>query len=217
MKTLLLALTYLVGIGELILAIYFWATNSKSEIRRVMAILAFATAGWGITNAMTNSEYSLVGVLPFVFGALLLTAMVHFAIVFPYRKFTFDRLHVLGLYLPWAFFSYLLLWTRVVVADMYLVNNAGYTTGGSIFPAFNFYLALLYFLGLGLIIWKLTKLEGVAKKNTMIIFFSLLIAGLPGVFFAIFHFMENVPYNYLYGPISSIVWLGATTYIVRKK
>ncbi len=27
MKTLLLTLTYLVGAGELILAIYFWATN----------------------------------------------------------------------------------------------------------------------------------------------------------------------------------------------
>ena len=217
MRTILLTLTYTVGIGELILAIYFWATNSKNEIRRVMAVLAFATAGWGVTNAQTQLNYSLMGVLPYVFGTLMLTSLFHFAVIYPYRRFNFDRLHTFFLYLPWAFFTYLLIWTRVLVADLYLRNNAAYSTPGSLFPVFNLYLALLYFSAMGFLIWKLTKLEGSVKRNTVIVFVSLLFAGLPGVFFAVFHLMKDVPFNYLYGPISSVVWLGATTYIVRKK
>lgn len=217
MKTVLLTLTYAVGIGELVLAIYFWVTNSKSEIRRVMALLAFSTAGWGLTNARTDVHYTIIGVLSYVFGSLMLTALVHFAVIFPYRKFSFDRLHTLFLYLPWVFFSYLILTTKTVLTDLYITNNASYTSPGSLFPVFNMYLALLYFSGMAIMLWKVIKSEGIARHNTVIVFWSLLLAGLPGVFFAILHKMKDVPFNYLYGPIASVFWLGATTYIVRKK
>lgn len=217
MKTILLILTYAVGIGELILAIYFWVTNSKSEIRRVMALLAFSTAGWGITNALTDAHYTFIGVLPYVFGTLMLTTLLYFAVIFPYRNFIFDRLHTFFLYLPWVFFSFLILTTKTVLTDLYITNNASYTSPGSLFPVFNVYLALLYFSGMALMLWKVRNSEGLVRHNMVIVFWSLLLAGLPGVFFAILHMMKDVPFNYLYGPIASIFWLGATTYIVRKK
>lgn len=216
MKILLLSLTYAVGVGELILAGYFWVTNSKNEIRKVVALLGFATAMWGTSNAVTGVILNEWDVYANIFGPLLLTALIHLAIIFPHRLFTFDRFHAAALYGLWALFSYLVLGTDTIVVDMYVRNNAAYTTSGPLFTLFNIYLGALYFCGLGLLVWKTRRLDGAARRNTKILFWSLLIAGLPGVFFAIFHFMKDVPFNYLYGPISSVVWLGATMYIVRK-
>jgi len=56
MKTLLLTLTYLVGIGELILAGYFWKTHSGSEIRKVMGMLSMVTGLWVLAKHQFSKD-----------------------------------------------------------------------------------------------------------------------------------------------------------------
>lgn len=216
MKTLLLTLTYLVGAGELVLAIYFWVTNSKSEVRKVLGLAFFSAAGWAISNCQPNAGLSILGVLPFIFGPLLLVALVHFAIVYPYKKFTFDKLHAMFLYVPWIFFSYLIFATHTVITDIYIVNNASYTTGGPLFGIFNIYLGVLYLGAVIILAWKSRQLDGMFRRNTQIAFWSILIGGLPGSVLAIVHGFQSLPFNYLYGPIGTALWPLMTLYVVRK-
>src|SRR5882672_10872328 len=110
MKTLLLGLTYAVGIGNLVLAVYFWVTNSKSEIRKVVSLVYFSTALWAISYflcayVLPSKVVSFWLYMTFVSGILIVTSLLHFTIIFPYRTIIFDKLHATLLYLPVILFS----------------------------------------------------------------------------------------------------------------
>ena len=216
-KTILLTLTYLVGIGDLILAIYFWVTNSKNEIRRVLGLAFFAVAMWGITNTQTRIESTFIGLLPYVFGPLALTSILHFSIIYPLRKFSFDKLHAGFLYIIWLLFSYLVIGTKTVIIDVFSRNGASYTTPGPLFFLFNIYLGILFVGTLIILVSKFKNLDGMYRQNVKIAFWSILIGGLPGIYFAVFHFAKDLPYNYLYGPIGTIIWPITTLYVVKRK
>lgn len=215
-KTILLTLTYLVGAGELILAIYFWATNSKSEIRKVMALLAFSTSMWVIVNALSGGN-QIFAELTYVFGLLLVISLLHFTLIYPYRYQNFDKFHTLGLYLPWLFFSYAILATKTVIVSLPTIDNAGQTIGGPLFPILNILISGAYFISIFLLLISSRKVDGYHRKNVLTMLYSLIIAGFPGIYFGVFQGNQLLPFNYLIGPLASSIWLGATTYIVRKK
>ncbi len=216
MKTLLLTLTYLVGAGELMLAVYFWVTNSKSEIRRVMALLAFSTGMWVLVNA-ASSGYRLLAQLTYVFGLLIVISLLHFTLIYPYRVYRLDRYHLIGLYLPWLFFTYVILATKTVAVDFPTINNAGQTIGGPLLPALNLLLAGLFLLSLLIIFLRSRKIDGLHRRNLLTMFIALLFGGLPAIYFGVLQEYKFLPFNYLLGPIASSIWLGATTYLVVEK
>lgn len=225
MKTILLTLTYLVGVGELILAIYFWATNSKNEIRRVLGFLAMSTAFWVICSAFIGYRVDtpsalLLNRVVFVFGIFLISAFVHFASIFPYRLFNIDKLHIILFYIPAALFSLLSLTTTTAISSVYMTgpNDPGQIIGGPIYGWYNLYVAVLYVIGVIILFFQRKRADGAQKNNLSLLVTAFIIGGIPAVYLdLIIPFFQLINPNYLYGNIITAVWLGATTYIVLKK
>lgn len=145
MKTLLLTLTYLVGIGELILAIYFWVTNSKNEIRKVMALLALSTGIWVITSGLTlcvsqTPITTFFMQLVFVSGALLITALLHLSLIFPNKLIQLDPLHGWLLYGPAIVFTLIMFVSdSIVMGFTGSVTDVGRIIPGPLYSLYNLY------------------------------------------------------------------------------
>lgn len=223
MKTFLLTATYLVGIGELILAIFFWMTHSKSEIRKVMALLALSTGLWVIFSGLLaySTEASLlINSFVYVFGIFLLTSLVHLSIVFPLPLVHLDRLHRTLMYLPATLFSIIALTTRTIELDYVAsVTNVGSVVAGPLLPFYNVLLLCLYLLAVGLLIKQSKRNDAINGRNVFLVLLSVIIGGLPAVFIDLIWpiFFPNFVPNFLYGVLSSVIWFATTTYIVIKK
>ncbi len=225
MKIFLLTLTYLVGTGELILALYFWINNSKNEIRKVMALLSFSTGMWVVLGAVTSYvPYSTFGyyemTLVYIFGALLLTALLHLSLIMPYPLFLFDKLHAFLIYFPLMFLSYALLFSRTIVQSFTGSSTwAGIVIGGPLYTMYNVYLFLLFVLAIGIITFRIQRLDGFQKQNMRIFVWSIVLGGLPAVilFLILPNFIPDLNVNGLLGVIPSAIWVGGTTYIVMRK
>lgn len=223
-KTILLTLTYLVGAGELILAIYFWATNSKNEIRRVMAFLATMAATWVLLSASIayniTSDWALVANrFIYLTGVFMVTAIVHLALVFPRQVTRIDRFHTILLYIPATLFSSIAVFTdSIVKATRQVGNLPGQPIGGVVYPFYNIYLISLFVGAIFLFVVQRKRADGEHRKNVNILIAAFLVGGLPAVYIDLVSALfKTEPANYLVGNIATAIWLGATTYIVMKK
>ncbi|GEM_PF-5917806 len=225
MKTFLLTATYLVGIGELALAVFFWVTHSKSEIRKVMALLAFSTGMWVILSALTSYvSYSELGkyqvALVYVFGLVLLTCLVHLTLIFPFRLIHLDRFHVFLMYVPVIIFSYISLATSLIVLTFTGdPNNVGDIVGGPLYGLYNIYAFILFIASIIILITRARKLDGLHRKNIQIFGWSVFLGGLPGVIFYLLipTFSPQIIINSLFGVLSSLIWVSGTTYIINRR
>lgn len=224
MKELLLTLTYLVGAGELVLAWYFWKTNSGNEIRKVMAFLALVTALWVITTAfITYAEPSTVVQLRsdfvYTFGVLIVTALFHFALVFPWPTLRFDWLHYVMLYIPAIIFGYINFASDEIVGQYVSSNTlSGIWYGGSLFPLYNGYLLLAYIAALVLLFKKYRRSDGIHRINLRIVLWSIILGGAPAIVADLVTplLLQYAKYP-LIGTLSTVFWLGGTTYILVRK
>lgn len=224
MKLLLLVLTYAIGLGEIVLGIFFWATNSKNDIRRIMAFLALATGLWVTLTAASayvpeykGIDWVVNGVM--VFGLLLLTLLVHLSVIFPYPIKVLDRLHLVLLYLPVLFFSSFAFFTKTLI-QAYVVTPdiSGQFIPGPLYSFYNVYSAILFCAAIFILGMKLKKSSGIHQKSIGFLLFTIIIGGMPGVIsYLILPLFTTANINGMVGVISSGVWLGGVTYIVARK
>lgn len=223
MKIALLSLTYLAGITELFLAIYFWVTNSKNEIRRLMALMSLVVSIWAFSNAL--SAYSNPGPIVtfsiatlYVAGILLVTLIFHFSIIFPHKIFYFDRFHAFLLYTPAVIFAYIEIFSKAIVAGYTIApDNPGYIIVGPLFGLYNFCLTILFLASLGLLFYKFKKSDGINRKNLQLVFWSILIGGAPAISINLWAIFFAVQINPLISVVFTLIWVLLTTYIIFKK
>lgn len=222
-KTILLTLTYLVGIGELILAAYFWINNSKSEIRRVMSLLALSTGMWAITSGLTSytTPSQLVSLslsFLFFFGALTVTALLHLVLIFPYKIRPIDLLHITLLYVPVGLFASMSFFTKTIVASYSVSTDiVGYVHPGPLFSLYEVYISLVFFAALYILYRKIASLDGLHKKNSRIFFWSVLIGGFPAIALNLLFAFFGILVNPLIPVVFSLFWVGGTSYIITRK
>ncbi|MEK7637600.1 MAG: histidine kinase N-terminal 7TM domain-containing protein [Patescibacteria group bacterium] len=223
MKSILLSLTYLIGISEVFLAFYFWRNSSKNEIRRVMAFLALVTGLWVITTAINSYSVSPLAEFrdkfTYTFGVLIVTALLNFTIVFPYPMFRLDRLHYIFLYLPAVIFTLVIFGSHDVVSR-YISSPtlSGQWFGGPLYWMYNGYLLVLYVWAMAVLYSKFKKTDGIHHRNLILVFWSIFLGGAPGIVVdVIVPLVTNQAKYPLIGVMSSVVWLGLTTYIILKK
>jgi len=222
-KIILLTLTYLAGIGELLLAIFFWKTNSKNEIRRLMALMSLVVSIWAFSNAL--SAYSNPGPIVtffiatlYVAGILLVTLIFHFSIVFPHKIFYFDRFHALLLYLPAAIITYIEIFSKTILAGYTIApDNPGFMIPGPLFGLYNFCLAIFFLASLCLLFYKYKKTDGINRKNLQIVFWSIFIGGAPAIFINIWAVFSAAQINALIPVVFTLFWVLLTTYIIFRK
>ena len=225
MKTLLLFSTYIIGIGEILLGIYFLYTNSKNEIRRVISLFAFSTGIWAILSGITSyTAYSALGRIEiagvYFFGALLLMAILHLSFIMPYPLIRFDKWHAFLFYLPLLFLAYILFFSRTIILSFEGSTSwAGIIIGGPLFGLYNIISFFIFTSAVITLFYRANKLDGIHKKNLKLVAWSILLGGLPGsiIFFIISTFFPSFYINSLIGVLPSVIWIGVTTYIVLKK
>lgn len=224
-KNILLTLTYLVGAGELILAIYFWVTNSKNEIRRVMSLLLASTGLWVVSSAFLSYKPQtpvtvFASGLVFVAAIFMLSTLVHLVSVFPYRTHQFDRLHVVLFYIPALIFSISSFVPNLMMRGL----SGGPDTVGVIYPGplyniYNSYGLVLYLLVVIILFSRLKKLDGQHRQNTKLLLWAVFLGGFPGVILDLVLPLvaPTTQPNFLFGNLASVAWLGIITYIIQKK
>lgn len=225
MKTLLLTLTYLVGAGELILAIYFWVTNSKNEVRKVMALLALSTGIWVVTTGLTSyvqqtSSNIIFGKLVFIGGVVLISSLLHFVLIYPIPLFRMDRWHAILLYIPAILFSIMIVTTDAIYKRFTgSPQDAGQVIPGPIYNIYNLYILTLFILSLIVLLFRARQSDGLIRRNALLFFWAVLLGGIPAVIIDLFiaSFVRDSKPNALYGVIASIIWLGMITSLVLKK
>lgn len=223
-KNILLSLTYLVGIGELILATFFWVTHSKNEIRKVMALLAFSTGMWVILSAIfayrvTDQTSLIISQIIYVFGVLLVTSFIHLSLIYPFPLVRLDRYHGVLLYLPALIFSVISVTSKAIIQSTTGDTNvAGDIVGGPVYPMYNAYLSIVYLLGIIFLVLQRRRMDGFHRRNLGIVIWSFILGGLPAVYLDLLTPFFHLPNpNYLVGNLASGIWLGATAYIVLRK
>lgn len=222
MKEILLTSAYIVGFGELILACYFLVTNANNSLRKVTGAMVGISGLWVLTSALVaykpESAFTIFGGrLIYVFGIFLLTTLLHFAVLYPYKKFAFDWLHSILFYLPAVIFSSIALFTPAILEGVTLqYTPVGSTVIGSVY---NIYLLLLYIVCVCALIYKYSVSEGHYKKSIALITIAILLGGIPAVVIDLIApiINHNVALNSLYANIFSVVWLGTIGYLVMKK
>lgn len=192
-----------------------------------MSLLAFCTGMWVVTSALgayvnpsafTSFTLSLV----YVFGALLITALLHLTIVFPYPFVRFDKLHAILLYLPAIIFSLIALVTKTIVKD-YIVNPSipGVIVSGPLHHLYNYFVLGFFLLSLMILFLRISRTDGIHRQNVKVVFWSIFLGGSLPVWVDLlipnFFPQMYVQTNFLYGNIATVVWLGLTSYIVLKK
>lgn len=226
MKTLLLTLTYTVGIGEFVLAVYFWVTNSKSEVRRVMALLTFSTALWVFTTGLSSytHEGPLVTIIlkfVYVFGAIMITSLVHLSIVYPLPLIRIDYLHRILLYLPAAMLVALVLFSNLIVQGL-KVNPSipGLVLHGPAYDFYNIVLLIFFATTLFLLSRSVARSDGANKKSVLMVLLSIVVGGSIPVSLDLIiptFFPSADVTNFLIAPIATIIWLGGTTLIINRR
>lgn len=224
MNHLLVSITYVVGVGELALGLYFWKTNSNNEIRRVMAFLALVTGLWVIANAasaytLENSLTVFADKATFALGAFILTALFHFALVFPYPMRRLDTLHYIFFYLPAVAITWVMMNNNTLIAASdFSPTQQGTWTGGPLYSLYNFYLFSLFVSTFLLLLQRYKHTDGIHRRNVLLVVYSILLGGLPAVILGIFlPLLNNSGQFPLVGPVSTVIWLGFTSYIILKK
>lgn len=225
MKTLLLSATYVVGVGELFLAWYFWKTNSGSEIRKVMSLFALSLGTWVTTSALTSYRNLDIVVevftpIAFVFGMLIVFALLHISLIFPYPITRMDRIGKLFLYVPCLIFLVILTTTDTVVNGyVSTVNDPGRVTPGPLYILYNYIILFYYALSLVILFYRFNKSDGTHKRILKIFTYSILFGGLPAVLLdlVIPIFFPNVLPNILLANLATGVWLGVTSLVVFRK
>lgn len=224
MKTALLLLTYSVGIGELILAIYFWATNSKNEIRRVMALISFSLGMWLFLVAIiayNNGNWVLyVDRIVYAIGAILLTAVFHLTVVYPYKLFSFDRLHIVLLYIPAFLLAILSIFTPAIIKGVILGTaiDSEQDIGGVAHPLYNGILLTFFLLSIGFLFFRLSRTSVPQRNDVKLILTSLILGGAPSMYVDVVAPLFGFPvFNYLYGSVFTGLWLGVVIWILFKK
>lgn len=224
MKEFAIISTYLIGAGEILLGLFFWKTNGHQRIRKTMAGLAIITGLWVLaTVGAAYTEHELVKIilpkLTYVFGVLMVTAVLLFAILFPLPKHNFDRLHIALLFSPATLLSFIIIGTPTVI-DYYVASSSmqGAWYGGPLFQYYNLYLILLYIAAIGIMVKRSMDVNGMSRHTLLPVILSFVLGGLPGVVNDLFlPLFSGFAKNPLYGTSATVIWLGVTSYIVLKK
>lgn len=217
---MLIILTYAISITELVLAGYFWKTNSGNVIRRLMVFMLFSTGLWvGTTAASVYQSPSafadLFNKLVYVFGVFGLTTLLHFTLLWPIPKPWLIRFKVWIIYTPAVLFTILLLFTNLVVRAFIITPNSyGYIVAGPLLSLYNIYLLILF---LAALIVSFSHYSP-PPANTGIVWWSILIGGLPAVLLDLIGTSWlQIDSNPLIGVLANAVWVGAIVYIITKK
>lgn len=220
----LIAINYAIGIGELVLGLFFIKTNSGNEIRKVMAFLAFITGLWVLVitfnayNINVNSAAQL-DKWTYVFGAFIVTALFNLALIFPYRLLRLDWLHYVLLYVLPFFLSALALSSNEIIRSYSTgIGNSGTWYGGSLYWIYNLYMFVMYTGTVAIFFHRYPKMDGIHRKNLRLVIYSIVLGGIPAVLFDIvIPLFTNQGRFPLIGTTSTVVWLGVTAWIIRKK
>lgn len=216
-------ITSIVGVVEILLALYFWITNSGSRIRWIIGLVSFSMGGWVLLNVLTSYHDRTAftdAIIPFLFFVVvvLFISIVHLSLEFPYPMFRIDRLHILLLYLPALLFAYLIFFTNDIVFDYRLDRlSTGYIIPGNAYPLFAGLILVAMIATFSLLGYKLQRVGGTHRRNVLLVILSFLIPGLPALYLVLTREAVGANYNSLISPVLSSVWLGITMYIVVKK
>ncbi len=188
-----------------------------------MGLLTMVTGLWVIATAMNSYSISPLAEFrdkfTYTFGVLIVTSLLNFSIVFPYPMFHLDRLHYIFMYLPAVIFSLIIFGSHDVVSR-YISSPtlSGQWFGGPLYWIYNGYLLMLYVGAMAVLFSKFRKTDGLHHRNLVLVFWSIILGGAPGmVVDVIVPLVSNQAKYPLIGVMSSVVWLGLTTYIILGK
>lgn len=216
-------LLYLVGAAELVLGVYIGIQKPMSTIRASYTWVVFGTAGWVLANAVfrhiTSDEGALLAErFTFIFGIIATAAYLYFSFVFPMQLKRVPTWKFLYVILSAVTISLFALFTNFLVVDAELVlPRASIYTYGSLYIPFLIWFFVTWIWSLTNFARKYRGLDPFYQWQVRMILFSIIV---PIIMISVFDLL--VPYLGIagygwVGSMSSIIWLGFSTYIVVRR
>lgn len=205
---------------EIALVLYL-LTYQKSPITLWYVVFVIGVAAYVITNAITylNLNASVyVHLTQWFAGAVLTAAFLMFALYFPFRSDRPSQFESLIFWVPVLLFFVILYVAKDFIVSLdprYLPAKQSYGLSVWTFPAF---FVLYWVLGIGVLIQRLRRADGIHRWQLKTLLFGAILA--PLLFSTIFDVFLPIFGVWGFGWIgaeTTIIWLGFTAYIIRKK
>jgi hypothetical protein len=154
-----------------------------------------------------------------VFGLFVVTSLFCFALLFPIARRAIDRLHYLFIYSVPVVFSVIVMSSTVFLAGFSATaTNSGSWYGGSLYWLYSLYLLLMYAATVIVLVSKYRAIDGTLRSNLVAVLWSVILGGFPAVVTdVLFPLFTNEGRFAIVGSLSTVAWLGMTSYIVLKK
>ncbi len=189
-----------------------------------MAFLSLATGIWVVANAFTSYSGSSeviksVDNLTFSLAPFMVTALFNLALLYPYPLIRLDKLHYVLMYIPSVMFAAILVKDQPSIAQsVFNPNVSGKWSGGPLYPFYTFFILIVFLISIVVFWLQYKKADGIHRRNTLGVMLSLFLGSLPSIYLdVIVPIFTNGGSYPLIGPISTIIWLGTTSYIVMRK
>jgi len=207
---------------ELIWGVYFILTNFRSQVRRIYSFFIFSVFLWGMSNALfiviNDLERAIFwGKLTYLAAISIAVFFLYFSWLFPYKNTEVKKIKKFILILPVIIVFILLYFTHSLVKGQVFRFGINDLVLGKAY-----YLFVVFFAGY--MIWGIINLfkkyfisDGIHRWQLKYLLWGVIVSSALGMTFNLILPLFGITRYGLYGPISSIAWLGATGYIVWRR
>lgn len=209
----------IIAIVEFILGLYILIKHQSQKIPIYYSLFIFSVVIWVLSNGifvLTVSNFW--GDLAFVGAILLVAFFLVFAWVFPYEDKIIGVKRKLFLILPVIFFIVTLYINGIFIKEYSDPFHGGsHDIHGPIYYFFVVYILTCFIWGISVLINKFKKSDGIHRWQLKYFLIGIILSCIFGVTFNLILPLFGVSSYSSYGPASTIIWLGFTSYIILKK
>lgn len=206
---------------ELLLAIVLMYRYRRSEIVTTFVLFILSVVLWVGSIALFFLVDSTIAIamarLYYVAAAGIALFYVFFAVVFPFRSIRLTGLRVVLVTLPFVVVSLITTLTDWLVKSFVVVGNTREIIWGSFYHEYAVYFLIYWIIGTWFLAQKFRRSDGVHFWQLKYLLYGITVSSIMGIGFdLLLPWFGNYTLIWI-GPLSSIVWLGFTTYIIFRR
>jgi hypothetical protein len=211
----------IVGLLELVFAIYLFTRYEKSKSITFFALFALSVSGWVLANSfgifIPQGIFDVIGRMSFLFSSFIFPLLYLFILEHPYPVTNVHSRFIFFTFLPSVIISLIIFFSNSIVQGFIQVSY-GETIYGNLFPCFSLFIICWFLLILAEMFYKRRKLDHLHRWQMSLLLIAIVISGIFGITFTILlPSVFNIRFAYWLGPASSVIWLGFMWVIIRRK
>lgn len=208
------------SVVELLFGINIIRRRPLSEIKVSFFSYILVVVVWVASNGLIRvvSDFQLINLnnqLSYVAGILIALSLYYFTGTFPFRKSEKNQFELPILVAIATFFACVIFLSNLVISPT-IHDYSDLPTFGPLYWVYTLTLVLFIVLSIIRFLRKLRMSDGIHHWQIKMMLWGILISGIAGITSDLILPVVGIQYSAI-GSLLSIVWLGFSYYIVRKR